>query len=192
MTGLEDSPLIGNDTTRSRTRPYVPAMLKFTAPTPAQLVALVPRRAWRWMLRGAVFAMVLPVLLQWLLAYVVGSDARILPPQLQAAKNLLIVTAHPDDECLFFAPSILGVLDRNRAVTGGLLVMSTGVFYWFRHPLPIRGVADDIQGTIAAWETCGERSSRAPVGRWALTTSDASPSTTPTSRTIPRSGGIPT
>lgn len=129
MTGLEDSPLIGNDTTRSRTRPYVPAMLKFTAPTPAQLVALVPRRAWRWMLRGAVFAMVLPVLLQWLLAYVVGSDARIMPPQLQAAKNLLIVTAHPDDECLFFAPSILGVLDRNRAVTGGLLVMSTGM--WF-------------------------------------------------------------
>lgn len=104
-------------------------MLKLTAPTPSQLIALVPRRAWRWMLRGAVVAMVLPVLLQWLVAYVVGSDARILPPQLLAAKNLLIVTAHPDDECLFFAPSILGVLDRNRAVTGGLLVMSTGV--WF-------------------------------------------------------------
>jgi N-acetylglucosaminylphosphatidylinositol deacetylase len=36
------------------------------------------------------------------------------------------VTAHPDDECLFFSPSILGVLDRNRDITGGLLVMSTG------------------------------------------------------------------
>ena len=46
--------------------------------------------------------------------------------QLLAAKNLLIVTAHPDDECLFFAPSILGVLDRNRGITGGLLAMSTG------------------------------------------------------------------
>lgn len=103
-------------------------MLKLTATSPSQLIALVPRRAWRWMLRGAVVAMVLPVLLQWLVAYVVGSDARILPPQLLTAKNLLIVTAHPDDECLFFAPSILGVLDRNRAVTGGLLVMSTGAY----------------------------------------------------------------
>ncbi|KAK1833542.1 hypothetical protein QBC39DRAFT_345458 [Podospora conica] len=103
-------------------------MLKLAA-TPSQLLALVPRRAWRWMLRGAVAAVVVPLLLLWVLAYIVGSDARILPPQLLAAKNLLIVTAHPDDECLFFSPSILGILDRNKAVTGGLLVMSTGNNY---------------------------------------------------------------
>ena len=102
-------------------------MLKFSATKPSQLLALVPRRAWRWLLRAAVVAVVVPLLLQWVIAYLVGSDARILPPQLLAAKNLLIVTAHPDDECLFFAPSILGVLDRNKAVTGGLLVMSTGM-----------------------------------------------------------------
>jgi N-acetylglucosaminylphosphatidylinositol deacetylase len=93
---------------------------------PAQILGRVPRRAWRWILRAAVVVLVIPVLLQWVVAYVVGGDARILPPQLLAARNLLIVTAHPDDECLFFSPSILGVLDRNRGITGGLLVMSTG------------------------------------------------------------------
>jgi N-acetylglucosaminylphosphatidylinositol deacetylase len=93
---------------------------------PAQVLGRVPRRAWRWLLRAAFVAVLVPVLLQWVVAYLVGSDARILPPQLLAAKNLLIVTAHPDDECLFFSPSILGVLDRNRDITGGLLVMSTG------------------------------------------------------------------
>jgi N-acetylglucosaminylphosphatidylinositol deacetylase len=91
-----------------------------------QLLGRVPRRAWRWVFRVTLVALLVPVLLQWVIAYLVGSDARILPPQLLGAKNLLIVTAHPDDECLFFSPSILGVLDRNRAVTGGLLVMSTG------------------------------------------------------------------
>ncbi|KAL1838454.1 hypothetical protein VTJ49DRAFT_2651 [Mycothermus thermophilus] len=97
---------------------------------PAQLISRVPRRAWRWFLRAAVAAALFPVLLQCVIAYLVGSDARILPPQLQTAKNLLVVTAHPDDECLFFSPSILGVLDRRkREMTGGLLVMSTGNNY---------------------------------------------------------------
>ena len=100
-------------------------MLQLAA-KPALLLSQVPRRAWRWLFRLAILAVLLPLFLQWVIAYVVGDDARILPPQLLAARNLLIVTAHPDDECLFFAPSIIGVLDRNSAITGGLLVMSTG------------------------------------------------------------------
>ncbi|KAK4155747.1 hypothetical protein C8A00DRAFT_31407 [Chaetomidium leptoderma] len=103
-------------------------MLRFAA-NPAQIFGRIPRRAWRWTFRVTIIALLVPVLLQWLLAYVVGSDARILPPQLLAAKSLLIVTAHPDDECLFFSPSILGVLDRNKEITGALLVMSTGNNY---------------------------------------------------------------
>ncbi|KAK0639928.1 putative deacetylase LmbE-like domain-containing protein [Cercophora newfieldiana] len=99
------------------------------AAKPALLLSRVPRRAWRWLARIALIAVLVPLLLQWVIAYVVGDDARILPPQLLGARNLLIVTAHPDDECLFFAPSILGVLGRNRAMTGGLLVMSTGNNY---------------------------------------------------------------
>ncbi|KAK4160646.1 putative deacetylase LmbE-like domain-containing protein [Cladorrhinum sp. PSN259] len=94
-----------------------------------KLLSKIPRRILRFGLRLALLAAVIPVVLQCLIAYVVGSDARILPPQLLHAKNLLIVTAHPDDECLFFSPSILGVLERNKNTVGGLLVMSTGNNY---------------------------------------------------------------
>lgn len=88
------------------------------------LVATRTRR--RWVIRIAIIAILCPLFLQWFLAYIVGSDARLLPPELLTAKNLLVVTAHPDDECLFFSPSILGVLDRNKNIKGGLVVMSTG------------------------------------------------------------------
>ncbi|KAL1910608.1 hypothetical protein Sste5344_003505 [Sporothrix stenoceras] len=87
------------------------------------------RRAWRRLFQIALFLMLFPPLLQWTIAYLVGGDIRLLPQELQGAKNLLIVTAHPDDECLFFAPSILGVLDRNRGVHGSLISMSTGNNY---------------------------------------------------------------
>ncbi len=80
----------------------------------------------RWLIRVLLVVLLMPILLQWALAYLLGSDSRLLPPELQHAKNLLIVTAHPDDECLFFSPSILGILDRSHHVRGGLLVMSTG------------------------------------------------------------------
>lgn len=89
------------------------------------LVATRVRR--RWFLRIALIVCLFPLFLQWFLAYMVGGDARLLPPELAKAKNLLIVTAHPDDECLFFSPSILGVLDRNKSIKGGLVVMSTGM-----------------------------------------------------------------
>ncbi|KAL5085120.1 hypothetical protein Trisim1_010910 [Trichoderma cf. simile WF8] len=83
----------------------------------------------RTLLRVAIVILVIPIVLQWFLAYIVGSDARLLPPELLRSKSLLVVTAHPDDECLFFSPTILGILDRNRAINGGLLVMSTGNNY---------------------------------------------------------------
>lgn len=102
----------------------LPQMLRPTAST--LLNTLLSRRVRRWILRVGLILLLLPLFLQWLIGYVVGSDARLLASSLQRAKNLLIVTAHPDDECLFFSPSILGVLDRNRGVRGSLLVMSTG------------------------------------------------------------------
>lgn len=95
-------------------------------PTASRLISRLSRRAWRSILRVALILLVMPLFLQWLIGYLVGGDARLLPSSLQGAKNLLIVTAHPDDETLFFAPSILGVLDRNHDVKGGLLVISTG------------------------------------------------------------------
>lgn len=89
------------------------------------LVATRGRR--RALVRIALVVVLVPLVLQWALAYLLGGDARLLPPELLRAKNLLVVTAHPDDECLFFAPSILGVLDRNRDARGALVVMSTGM-----------------------------------------------------------------
>ncbi|GJN69921.1 N-acetylglucosaminyl phosphatidylinositol deacetylase [Purpureocillium lilacinum] len=91
------------------------------------LVATRSRR--RALVRVGLVVVLVPLLLQLVLAYLLGGDARLLPPELLRAKNLLLVTAHPDDECLFFAPSVLGVLDRNHAVKGSLLVMSTGNNY---------------------------------------------------------------
>ena len=101
-------------------------LIQRVSPRLANRLSRVSRRAWRLLLRTALVILIAPVLLQILLAYVVGNDARLLPPALYQAKNLLIVTAHPDDECLFFAPSILGVLDKNPNIVGGLLVLSTG------------------------------------------------------------------
>jgi hypothetical protein len=103
-------------------------LIQRVSPRLANRLNRVSRRTWRLLLRIVLVVMIVPFLLQILLAYIVGNDARLLPPALHQAKNLLIVTAHPDDECLFFAPSILGVLDKNKNpnIVGGLLVLSTG------------------------------------------------------------------
>jgi N-acetylglucosaminylphosphatidylinositol deacetylase len=89
------------------------------------------RRYVNLLLRILTFVLILSILLQFILAYIVAKDPRILPPSLRRAKNLLIVTAHPDDECLFFSPAILGVLDGNPDTTGGLIVLSSGPFLSF-------------------------------------------------------------
>jgi N-acetylglucosaminylphosphatidylinositol deacetylase len=86
------------------------------------------RRYLSLLLRILTFLLILSILLQFILAYIVAKDPRILPPALRRAKNLLIVTAHPDDECLFFSPAILGVLDGNPDTKGGLIVLSSGAF----------------------------------------------------------------
>ncbi|GKT46119.1 N-acetylglucosaminyl-phosphatidylinositol de-N-acetylase [Colletotrichum spaethianum] len=91
------------------------------------LVATRSRR--RIIIRILIVLLLGPVLLQWALAYLLGGDARLLPHELQHAHSILFVTAHPDDECLFFAPSILGVLERDHNIRGGLLVMSVGNNY---------------------------------------------------------------
>lgn len=90
------------------------------------LAPIATRRLWRLAFRLGLLALIFPVILQWVIAYIVANDARLLPAQLQGARSLLIVTAHPDDECLFFAPSILGVLDANPRVKAGLLALSIG------------------------------------------------------------------
>ncbi|OOF90724.1 hypothetical protein ASPCADRAFT_400686 [Aspergillus carbonarius ITEM 5010] len=60
-----------------------------------------------------------------LLAYWLAEDPRLVPETIQRARNVLLVTAHPDDETLFFSPTILHGHD-NPDVTRALLVLSTG------------------------------------------------------------------
>ena len=47
-----------------------------------------------------------------------------IPMEITKSKNFLLVVAHPDDECLFFSPTILGLISRGK--TGHILVLSTG------------------------------------------------------------------
>lgn len=47
-----------------------------------------------------------------------------IPMEIKNSKNFLIVVAHPDDECLFFSPTILGLISHGKS--GHILVLSTG------------------------------------------------------------------
>ncbi|RAL14188.1 PIG-L family deacetylase [Aspergillus homomorphus CBS 101889] len=60
-----------------------------------------------------------------LLAYPLADDPRLVPHNLQRARHVLLVTAHPDDETLFFSPTIL-YHRRAPDVTRALLVLSSG------------------------------------------------------------------
>lgn len=60
-----------------------------------------------------------------LLAYYLANDPRLVPVAFQRAKSILLVTAHPDDETLFFSPSITYRRD-DPHLQRGLLVLSSG------------------------------------------------------------------
>ncbi|UJR07530.1 hypothetical protein I4U23_011818 [Adineta vaga] len=46
------------------------------------------------------------------------------PMEMKTSKNFLLVVAHPDDECLFFSPTIVGLVSRGKI--GHILVFSKG------------------------------------------------------------------
>lgn len=48
----------------------------------------------------------------------------VMHPSMPAKKGSLIVTAHPDDECMFFLPTVVNLLERGIPVY--LLCCSTG------------------------------------------------------------------
>lgn len=85
------------------------------------------RRAAKIFIRFLTILLIVCIVLQVILGYAIAADPRLFPTALQRSKSLLIVTAHPDDETLFFAPSILRVQDNTNSA-GGLLVLSSG---WF-------------------------------------------------------------
>ncbi|KAE8369526.1 putative deacetylase LmbE-like domain-containing protein [Aspergillus caelatus] len=69
--------------------------------------------------------LIVPLFLYHLLAYYLANDPRLVPSAFRTAKNILLVTAHPDDETLFFSPSILYRSD-DATVTRALLALSSG------------------------------------------------------------------
>ncbi|GLA43670.1 hypothetical protein AnigIFM63309_001601 [Aspergillus niger] len=73
-----------------------------------RLLRQVRRHDWRCLM--AYSALIIPstaVFLYLLLAYYLAGDPRLVPHTIQQARNVLLVTAHPDDETLFFSPTIL-------------------------------------------------------------------------------------
>ncbi|CAN2387846.1 Phosphatidylinositol glycan anchor biosynthesis [Pristimantis euphronides] len=75
----------------------------------------------------AVALVVVAVILWWLCsswrAVVSGRVAAVLP----GVRSPLLLIAHPDDECMFFAPTILGVLEEQRPLS--VLCCSAGNYY---------------------------------------------------------------
>ncbi|KAL1970285.1 hypothetical protein VTN77DRAFT_5445 [Rasamsonia byssochlamydoides] len=67
----------------------------------------------------------IPLVLYFLLAYTLAGDPRLVPHAIRNARNVLLITAHPDDECLFFSPSILHAWG-NPHVNRAILVLSSG------------------------------------------------------------------
>ncbi|KKK19671.1 hypothetical protein ARAM_001660 [Aspergillus rambellii] len=91
-----------------------------------RLARLCRRRSLLRVISYLVCAVTVAVLvLYFLLAYHLADDPRLVPGVLRQARNIVLVTAHPDDETLFFSPSIL--YHRHEPhVTRSLLVISSG------------------------------------------------------------------
>jgi hypothetical protein len=75
-------------------------------------------------LAGALGTCVL--LLYLTLAYYLADDPRLVPDGFRHARRPMLITAHPDDETLFFSPSIL-YHRHDASVTRSLLVFSSGM-----------------------------------------------------------------
>jgi N-acetylglucosaminylphosphatidylinositol deacetylase len=69
---------------------------------------------------------IVPTTLYFLLAYIIPTSPALVPPSLIFAKRPVLITAHPDDESLFFGPTVLS-LSKMGAKEFFILVLSTGM-----------------------------------------------------------------
>lgn len=77
----------------------------------------------------AILFVVWPTLLYLFLAYVVPGSPALVPASLLASKKPLLVTAHPDDESLFFGPTLLNLIKYGNPKELRILVFSAGNNY---------------------------------------------------------------
>jgi hypothetical protein len=131
--------------------------------------------------------LVVPVILYIVLAYMVAGDPRLLPLAIRNARSVLLVVAHPDDECLFFGPSILNVWAEDRSVGRALLVLSSGLF--FLSLSSFLSLKNNYQATTMVSAKSAERRSKRAVIRWGYLPTDVLSWNTAICRTTPRNGG---
>jgi hypothetical protein len=72
------------------------------------------------------YFVLLPTILWLLLGHLAPSSEATFPSQLRNAKRAMLVVAHPDDESLFFGPTILQMTQRRPEGATAILVMSAG------------------------------------------------------------------
>lgn len=82
------------------------------------------------------FILVLSWILYFILAYLVRATPALIPASLLFAARPLLVVAHPDDESLFFGPTILSLTQDERkslsvlVLSSGKHLMSPRIFDW--------------------------------------------------------------
>ena len=89
----------------------------------------------KYMIRMVMLGLAVPLFLFLFLAYAAPLSPIILPELLQNAQRVLLVVAHPDDECLFFSPTLSLFAHRLKNVELSVLVMSIGTFIMVPTPL---------------------------------------------------------
>lgn len=77
---------------------------------------------------GMIFALILFYLIVSVLIYSLLCRRKKVRSVTKYKKNILVVTAHPDDECIFFGPTILQ-LNATRNVVVHVLCLSAGDYY---------------------------------------------------------------
>src|ERR1700760_3218822 len=70
---------------------------------------------------------VVPLGLYFLLAYIIPTSPALIPPSLLLSRRPVLVIAHPDDESLFFGPTILGLTHLAEPKELRILVISSGI-----------------------------------------------------------------
>jgi N-acetylglucosaminylphosphatidylinositol deacetylase len=90
--------------------------------------------AWRL---AILFFLVAPSVLYLFLAYIVPTSPALIPVSLLLSKRPVLIVAHPDDESLFFGPTILALNKVGERKELRILVLSSGALiivdfcYWF-------------------------------------------------------------
>lgn len=127
-----------------------------TAPQPGRRSSLYPLK--RLLLAG------LLVLIFGLLLARPARDVSALVHGAEGPKTALILTAHPDDEVMFFTPTIVALLSAGWEVRA--LCLSTGASYMLQN-YGKDEAGTDQQGMEMVWARYGRRSSSGRTKSWA-------------------------